>query len=350
MNSKNLNIYTINQYLFGKVHLGTKKCFWNVLVKNFLFGSRNGLLFFDIKKVLPFYRRVFSFIKKTVQNHQICLFIGSHDYVSPLIRYLAINLHQHSITNKWVGGTLTNWLRIRPYIKFLYRTTVAKIRKKFILRTDKKIEQKIFQYTKMKNLFFGIESMPSIPNLIVIFENETDSYPLKEAFKLMIPLIKSVNTNQSGSFISYPLFGNDFLIDSIYFHCNLVLQAMKDGLYVKRLFFIKKSVNYLLKFKKDKKYKIMQIARFDSYISRKFKSFFRLNRNYHNIAERLLLKKYAFIFNLNNVKKKVFNLAVLKQNQLIETQRQKNKNSKNNKNNKNKKIYKKKLKSLKFSN
>jgi small subunit ribosomal protein S2 len=304
MKSKLINIYTINQYLSGKVHLGTKKQFWNVLIKNFLFGSRNGLLFYDIKKTLPFYRRVFSFLKATFENHQICLFVGSHDYVSPLIRYLAINLNQYSITNKWVGGTLTNWLKIRPYIKFLYRTTVSKIRNKFILRTEKKIEQKLFQYTKMKNLFFGVESMPSLPNLIILFEKDVTSYPLKEAFKLMIPIIKTVNTNHSSFFVSYPLFGNDFLIDSIYFQSNLILQAMKDGLYMKRLFFIKKSLGYILKLKKNKKDTIMQISNFDSYLSSKFQTFFRLNRNYQSIAERLLLKKYAFIFHLNQKEEK----------------------------------------------
>ena len=137
-----------------------------------------------------------------------------------------LNSNQYSISKKWVGGTLTNWLKIRPYIRFLYSTTIAKIRKKFILRTEKKIQQKISQYLKMKGLLQGIESMSALPNIVIILEKDEFSYPLKEAYKLMIPIITIVNTNQSGFFIAYPFFGNDFLMDTLYFYCNLILRIV----------------------------------------------------------------------------------------------------------------------------
>ena len=256
-------------------------------------------LFFNLKKTIPFFRRNLHFLKKSTQNHYCMLFIGSHDYVTGLIRYMALNSNQHSISKKWVGGTLTNWLKIRPYVRFLYSTTIAKIRKKFILRTEKKIEQKFDQYLKMKALLQGIEAMPALPNLVVILEKEEFSYPLKEAYKLMIPIITIVNTNQSGFFIAYPFFGNDFLMDTLYFYSNLILESLKEGLFLRRLFFIKTNLEFILELKENTKNMLYRLSRFDQYMSHHFNTFFRLFRDYKSYATRNLLKKYGFIFQLN---------------------------------------------------
>ena len=296
---KNLNIHSINQLLSVKAHLGTNVRLWNILNKNFIFGSRNEFLFFNLKKTIPFFRRTLHFLKKSTQNHYCILFIGSHEYVTGLICYLSLNSNQYSISKKWVGGTLTNWLKIRPYIRFLYSTTIAKIRKKFILRTEKKIQQKISQYLKMKGLLQGIESMSALPNIVIILEKDEFSYPLKEAYKLMIPIITIVNTNQSGFFIAYPFFGNDFLMDTLYFYCNLILESLKNGLYLRRLFFIKNSIPFIINIKKDRVKLNLRLSRFNTYLSTQFKLFYRLFRNYKSYSSISLFKKYSFIFQLN---------------------------------------------------
>jgi small subunit ribosomal protein S2 len=235
---KKLKLLTINQLLNTKLHIGNLTVKWNFLLKSFLFGKRNGRFFFNLKYTMPFLRKAQFYLKRASNNHQVLLIIGVHPMSLLFIDYLNDFLYQASVTNKWVGGTLTNWLHIKPYVRFLYRTDAEQIRKKFELRTEKKIEQKINQYIKMKEMFYGIEKMPSVPNLIVTFE-ELDDYPLLESILLTIPLINIVNTDTKNLNTTFPLIGNDFLYDSLFFYANFILEAIKEGLKNRRAGFMK---------------------------------------------------------------------------------------------------------------
>jgi small subunit ribosomal protein S2 len=277
---KDTKTFTINQLLFVQAHLGNKISKWNPLTKSFIFGSRHGVHFFDLKQTTPYLKRVLFLLTKATTNHQIILFIGPHPFVSVLVKFLARNTRQSSISRKWVGGTLTNWLKIRPYVRFLYRTNIAQIRKKFVLKTEKKIEQKIAQYLKMKYLLSGIENMPTLPNLVVIFEKEasiSEKFPFLEAHTLMIPIISIVNTGPRS------IFGNDYLFDSLFFFGNLMLQAIRCGLIQKRLIFLK----FYLKIKKSQG-KIRPKAL-------KIRTFFRVYRSYKLLALKRALRYFIYI-------------------------------------------------------
>jgi small subunit ribosomal protein S2 len=304
INTKKTNIVTINQLLNSYVHIGNKVSKWNPLIKNFLFGIRHGVHFFDLKKIMPYIKRTLFFLSMATKNHQIIFFVGSHPLVTVLIKFISINTKQPSISRKWVGGTLTNWLKIKPYVKFLYNTNIEKIKKKFVLRTEKKIEQKIVQYLKMKYLLSGIERMPSIPNIVIILEKETDSYPLLEAFKLMLPIVSIINSNSSGLGISYPLIGNDYIFDSLFFYSSLILQSIKTGFDLKRLSFLNLTLPFIIKLKeKSKKNKLLKKTNFNKYLYKKFFIFFRNYRTYQSLAIKRLLRKYCYILNLRKKEK-----------------------------------------------
>ena len=127
------------QILLIQIYAVSKRLFLNKMISSLLFGSRHGVSFFDLKKTLPFTKRALSFLKKATLNHSVILLIGSHTLIIALVWYLSVNTSHYSISNKWVGVTLTNWTLIKKYVKFLYTTTIAQIRKKFILRIEKKI-------------------------------------------------------------------------------------------------------------------------------------------------------------------------------------------------------------------
>ena len=247
---KYIETITINQFISAKAHLGCKKNQWNPLIKGFLFGARHGVHFFDIKQTMPFLKRALSFIKKATTNHDRILFIGSHIMITGLISFLAKNASQHSITKKWVGGTLTNWKRILPYVLFLNTATIESIRQKWILRTEKKVDQKIRQYIQMKNLLKGIENLSSIPGLVVLLEKDEEAYAFKEAVQLMIPITLLVNTNESGLRVWYPIFGNTSLFDTLFFYSHLIFEAIKEGINNRRLLFFKNATNIIIPLKK----------------------------------------------------------------------------------------------------
>ena len=131
---------------------------------------------------------------------------------------------------------MTNWLRLKPYIKFLYTTSLVRIRERFTLRTEKKIEQKIVQYLKMKHTVLGLERMTTLPNLVIFLEPNPG---LREAQGLMIPVIGITSSGPYSPLgVHYPLFGNDHLFDTLFFYTNIILQAMAKGLLDRRLHFM----------------------------------------------------------------------------------------------------------------
>ncbi len=285
-NQRQIQSITIYELLCVQGHIGSKQVSLNKMISSLLFGSRHGVSFFDLKKTLPFTKRALSFIKKATVNHSVILLIGSHTLIIVLVRYLAVNTSHYSISNKWVGGTLTNWILIKKYVKFLYTTTIAQIRKKFILRTEKKIEQKIMQYLKMKDLFFGIEAMPSLPSIVVVLDKEEDTYSIKEAKRLMIPIVSITNSNESGVGMTYPIFGNDNVFDTLFFYSHLIYLMIKEGLNKKRLFFFKQNPDFFNLLKKNKvlgkKY------------SNKLRFFHNNRRSYKTYSSKRLLRKYSY--------------------------------------------------------
>lgn len=285
--NKSIQQATILQLLEVQAHIGNQTSKWNPLTKSFLFGSRHKIHLFDLKQTSPFLKRMLYFVTQATKNHQLILFIGENPIVNLLIEKVSQSVQQFSMTKKWVCGTLTNWLKMRAYIQFLYTTSIAEIRKKFVLRTEKKIEQKIAQYLKMKNLFLGVERMLAIPNFIVLLENEKDSYPLMEARRLMLPVIRIINSGPlSGLGVVYPIFGNDSLFNALFFYVTVILQAIRQGTLQKRLTFLSLPAQT----KKYQKKKSLFFKKRNKLS--KLALFFKLYRNYKSIALKRSLRKY----------------------------------------------------------
>ena len=183
-------------------------------------------------------------------------------------------------------------------MRFLYKTNIGKIRKKFVLKTEKKIEQKIARYIQMKNLLAGLEKLTALPNMVVLFttlsslnKTEGSTGAPAEAFNLMIPIISIVNTgvkaNQLNR-VSFPIFGNDYLFDSLFFYGNLMLQSIRAGSLQKRLLFLKHFQTASL-IQLPKKQKMGKKS-----IKVKAQTVFRNYRTYKAVAVKKIIRKTAF--------------------------------------------------------
>jgi small subunit ribosomal protein S2 len=287
---KQNQIININNLFNVKFHIGENKEKWNPLIKNYVFGFRHGVYFFNLNKTLLLLKKLIYLFKKITQYHQVFLFIGTNHTVSCIVSLVAKTLKQPSITKKWVGGTLTNWLKIKPYIDFLYKTNVNAIRKKFVLRTEKKIYQKINRYTKMKQLFKGMENVKSFPNLIILLDTENKSYSLLESKKFNLPLVHLVSTLNEISNLSYPVIGNNKYFNSIFFFINIILNSIKTGEQLKRINLINYSFN-VFSMRNEKSLKLKPL-------NRALLSLFKYNnfsRKYKNYSFKFL-NKYESVF------------------------------------------------------
>tara|TARA_B110000902_G_scaffold265846_1_gene351441 strand:- start:130 stop:1149 length:1020 start_codon:yes stop_codon:yes gene_type:complete len=238
MLKKKINSFLINSLLSNQVHIGKNKK-WNKNLNLYLFGIRHGIFFFNLKKTQIFLKRMIFFLYTSIINHKSCLFIGTNTLIHPLIDHLKNSLDQPSVNIAWVGGTLTNWITIKNYAKFLYSKNIQNtIQSKFELKPLDKISNKVLRYLKMKEKVKGLETASHFPNLIVCFEKNINEFALHEVFLLRLPLICFINSDEGFSNIMYPILGNTNSFESFNFYLNIVLNTIKKG-------FINRRINFL---------------------------------------------------------------------------------------------------------
>lgn len=238
MLKRKINSFLVNSLLNSQVHIG-KKNKWDKTLNLYLFGLRHKTFFFDVKKTHLFIKRMVFFLYNSIINHKSCLFIGTNTLIHPIIDYLKSSLNQPGTNISWVGGTLTNWFKIKEYAAFLYSKNISsKIYSQFALKSADKVNQKIHRYLKMKSKLKGLEYASRFPNIIICFEKKLNEFALHEAFILRLPLICFLNSDEYNSNIPYPIYGNTNSFESFNFYFNLILNSIKKG-------FIKRRLNFL---------------------------------------------------------------------------------------------------------
>lgn len=293
------SIYTLNQLMSVNLHIGDKSFKLNSLIKNLLFGARHGIYYFNLKKTFPFLNRFLYFFKNSMERYKLLLFIGQHEFVEVILEFLTANTKYFTSTEKWVGGTLTNWKFIRYYIHKLFTMSDDQIRIANSLRTDQKIQQKINRFAEMRSILYGFKNMPSLPNLIIFFnQKDSDQTSYFEACILTIPTISIINTKQNAYGIDYPIFSNNNNFESLFFISNLMVNCIMNSYYSKRLYFLKKTYNLFVNLKL--KHEIFKRKKTPLLYS-KTESFFLKLKTLQKYKIKRLLRKSIFNLKYKNV-------------------------------------------------
>jgi small subunit ribosomal protein S2 len=291
MLKKKINSFLVNSLLNSQVHIG-KKVKWDKTLNLYLFGLRHKTFFFNVKKTHLFIKRMVFFLYNSIINHKSCLFIGTNTLIHPIIDYLKVSLNQPGTNISWVGGTLTNWFKIKEYAAFLYSKNISsKIYSKFALKSADKINQKVHRYLKMKAKLKGLEFASRFPNIIICFEKKLNEFALHEAFILRLPLICFLNSDEYNSNIAYPIYGNTNSFESFNFYFNLILNSIKKGFIKRRLSFL--NINKTILKKKSAINKSLVSNRA---ISSKLENFFNYSNQYQKFFLKLSIIRYYFFY------------------------------------------------------
>jgi ribosomal protein S2 len=235
-----------------------------------------------------------------MESHQLLLFIGQHEFIHVIIEFLISNTDYFASTEKWIGGTLTNWKMIRSYIYKLFSMTSNDIGVANFLRTDQKIQQKINRYAQMRLLLYGFRFLPALPNIIILFNHQdSDQSSFFEALILNIPIISIVNTKSNAFGITYPIFSNDNTFESLFFISNLMYNCILNSFYERRLLFFK-NISFLysnmLKKTNIKNLKISPLLLY------KTELFLAKYKTFKSLKIKKILKKTFFLIKYNNQK------------------------------------------------
>ncbi len=220
---------TMRQMLEAGVHFGHQTRYWNPKMAPFIFGERNKIHIINLEKSLPLAREACAFVKATVADGGTVLFVGTKRAAREAIRTHAARCDQPFVSQRWLGGMLTNYKTIRQSVKRLMTLEQMAEEGGFEGLTKKEVLGLRREQEKLERSLGGIKNMRSLPDVLFVVDVDHEDIAVREARKLGIPVVAIVDTNCSPDGVDYIIPGNDDAMRAIELYSSLVADAVLDG-------------------------------------------------------------------------------------------------------------------------
>ena len=206
---------TLQDLLMAGTHFGHLTRRWNPKMKPYIFMEKNGIYIIDIKKTLAMLKIACDEVAKIVKAGEHVLFVGTKKQAKEIIRMEAIRSGQFYVNERWLGGTLTNFVTVKKSIKHLKNLekmasdgTYEKLVKKEVLKLERERE-------KLERILGGIKEMNTLPGALFVVDVKKEAIAVREANRLNIPVIGIVDTNSDPDNVDFPIPANDDAFKSI---------------------------------------------------------------------------------------------------------------------------------------
>ena len=223
------NPLTMREMMEAGVHYGHQTRRWNPKMKSYIYGARNGVHIIDLQYSVKAFRRAFNFLVQTVAGGKPVLFVGTKKQAQDVIREEAARGGQYFVTNRWLGGTLTNFHTVKGSIERLNNIEKMSTDGTFERMTKKEVIGLTREREKLEKALGGIKDMGELPGAVFIVDVVKEHIAVSEARKLEIPIVAVVDTNCDPDVIDYAIPGNDDAIRSIKLFSSKVAEACLLG-------------------------------------------------------------------------------------------------------------------------
>ena len=220
---------SMKNMLEAGVHFGHQTHRWNPKMKQFIFGPRNGIYIIDLEKTVKHATDACTFVRKTVAEGGKIIFVATKKQAKLIAREAAERAGMPHVTERWLGGTLTNFSTIRRGCERLdeldrWRTdgTYERLPKKETVVLERKRK-------KLEASLGGVRNMRSLPAALFVIDPEMERIAVREANRLGIPVVSLVDTNCNPDPIDYVIPGNDDAIKSVTLFVNMIADACLEG-------------------------------------------------------------------------------------------------------------------------
>jgi small subunit ribosomal protein S2 len=220
---------TMRDMMEAGVHFGHQTKRWNPKMKPYIYGARNGIHIIDLQHSVKAFRRAFDFLVNTVAASKPVLFVGTKKQAQDVIREEAARCSQFFVTNRWLGGTLTNFHTVKGSIERLQLIEKMSTDGTFERMTKKEVIRITREREKLEKALGGIKNMGELPGAVFIIDVVKEHIAVSEARKLEIPIVATVDTNCDPDVIDYAIPGNDDAIRSIRLFASRVADACVLG-------------------------------------------------------------------------------------------------------------------------
>ncbi|WP_250462019.1 30S ribosomal protein S2 [Microbulbifer litoralis] len=220
---------SMRDMLQAGVHFGHQTRYWNPKMDEYIFGARNKIHIVNLEKTVPAFNEALQVIKGMAAQKKKILFVGTKRAAQKSIKEQAERAGQPYVSNRWLGGMLTNYKTIRASIK-RYRDLEAQSQDgTFDKLTKKEALMRTRTMDKLERSIGGIKDMGGLPDALFVIDVEHERIAIQEANKLGIPVIGVVDTNSDPAGIDYVIPGNDDAIRAIKLYTTAVADAVAAG-------------------------------------------------------------------------------------------------------------------------
>lgn len=217
---------TIKDLLESGVHFGHQTRRWNPKMKKFIFTERNGIYIIDLQKTLANLQKAADATREVSARGESILFVGTKPQAATIVKEEAQRSGQFFITNRWLGGMLTNFRTIRQSVKRLDHLDKMATDGSYEHLTKKEVLTLEKQRERLNSVLEGIRTMNRLPGLLIVVDTKKEKIAVSEAERLGIPVCAILDTNCDPDPITYPIPGNDDAIRSI----KLILSSVTDSI------------------------------------------------------------------------------------------------------------------------
>ena len=218
---------TINDLLEAGCHFGHQTRRWNPRMKDFVYTVKGGISIIDLTKTMRQIADACNFLQRTVAEGGEVLFVGTKPQLRETIKELAERTGMYCVSERWLGGTLTNNVTIRKSIAkmneidaLLSSDAVNGMKKKEVASMSHRAE-------KLHRDLDGIAAMKSLPKVMVVVDVNNEMNAVREAIRLHIPIVAIVDTNGDPTLVDYPVAANDEAVKSVGIITNIFADAIK---------------------------------------------------------------------------------------------------------------------------
>ena len=219
-------VVSMSYLLEAGVHFGHQTKRWNPKMKEYIFTTRDDIYIIDLQKTMTCIEKAYEKIKEIAANGGTFLFVGTKKQASEASRDEALRSKSFYVTERWLGGTLTNFRTIRKRVKRLEEIEEMEKNGTFDVLPKKEVIGLKKEYEKLNRVLCGIRDMNKLPQAMIIVDPKKEINAIREARKLNIPVFGIVDTNCDPDDVDYVIPGNDDAVRSV----KLVLGVLNNAI------------------------------------------------------------------------------------------------------------------------
>ena len=226
---ENKTVVSKSYLLEAGVHFGHQTKRWNPKMGEYIFTSRDDIHIIDLDKTVQKLEEAYSALYEACKDGGKALFVGTKKQAQEVSKEEATRCGGYYVTERWLGGTLTNFKTIKERINRLAEIEKLESEGKFELLPKKEVAKLQKEYNKLNTILGGIRDMKKLPQAVIITDPRIEINAIKEARKLNIPVFGIVDTNSDPDDVDYVIPGNDDAVRAVKVVLGVLANAVCEG-------------------------------------------------------------------------------------------------------------------------